>query len=174
VPLLLYPNAEIARVEAFDRLRLPGDSSTSAPKSRIASFRFFSDDHHSTVSDISVIHHLHGRAWPKVKPRRGEENEQTNDTGRNRTPPAKQACSNLGQGCIGWGRVRPMSPAEHSRRSRARQRDDEIVRFRFGTLAAPSMAPCEMVSMSALGQKRTCATHKLMSALPPKATSNAT
>jgi hypothetical protein len=68
----------------------------------------------------------------------------------------------------------PMSHAEHSRRSRARQRDDEIVRFRFGTLAAPSMAPCEMVSMSALGQKRTCATHKLMSALPPKATSNAT
>jgi hypothetical protein len=28
--------------------------------------------------------------------------------------------------------------------------------------------------MSALGQKRTCAVHKLMSALPPKATSNAT
>jgi len=28
------------------------------------------------------------------------------------------------------GVVRPMSPAEHSRRSRARQRDDEIVRFR--------------------------------------------
>jgi len=29
-------------------------------------------------------------------------------------------------------------------------------------------------AMSALGQKRTCAAHKLMSALPPKATSNAT
>src|SRR5262245_33864901 len=28
--------------------------------------------------------------------------------------------------------------------------------------------------MSALGQKQTCAAHKLMSALPPKATSNAT
>src|SRR5262245_37167580 len=29
-------------------------------------------------------------------------------------------------------------------------------------------------SMSALGQKQTCAAHKLMSALPPKATANAT
>src|SRR5262249_22118158 len=30
------------------------------------------------------------------------------------------------------------------------------------------------LAMSALGQKRTCAAHKLMSALPPKATSDAT
>jgi hypothetical protein len=31
------------------------------------------------------------------------------------------------------------------------------------------MAPCEMVSMSALGQKQTCASQNVMSALPPKA-----
>ena len=118
----------------FDRLRLPGRQRQQRTElySRIASFRFFSDDHHSTANDISVIHYLHGRAWPKVKPRRGEENDQTNDTGRNRISPAKlrEICSNLGAGHLGWGRARPVSTAEHSRRSRARQGDDEIVRFR--------------------------------------------
>ena len=33
--------------------------------SRIASFRLFSDHRHSIASDISVIHHLDGRAGPK-------------------------------------------------------------------------------------------------------------
>jgi len=33
--------------------------------SRIASFRLFSDHRHSKASDISVIHHLDGRAGPK-------------------------------------------------------------------------------------------------------------
>src|SRR6476659_10684524 len=73
-----------------------------------------------------------GWAWPEVKPRRGKENEQTIDTGGNLTQPAKlhKISSNLGEGHLGWGRVRPMSPAEHSRRSRARERDDDIVRLR--------------------------------------------
>jgi hypothetical protein len=31
MPLVLYPNAEIAGVLVFDRLRLPGDNGTSAP-----------------------------------------------------------------------------------------------------------------------------------------------
>ena len=61
-----------------------------------------------------------------------------------------------------------MFPAEHSRRSRARQRDDEIVRFRSAR-SRHVHAPCEMVSMSALGQKQTYALQKAMSALPLKA-----
>jgi hypothetical protein len=67
---------------------------------------------------------------PKVKSRKGEENEQTDDTGGNQTRPAKlrQVCSNLGRGRLGCGRVRPMATAaEYSRRSRARRHDDEIV-----------------------------------------------
>src|SRR5262245_66502788 len=36
------------------------------------------------------------------------------------------------------------------------------------------MNPALPPRMSAMGQKQTCAAHKLMSALPPKATSNAT
>src|SRR5215475_7276212 len=66
----------------------------------------------------------------KRRRRRGEGNEQTDDTGGNRTPPAKlrPACCNLGQGRLSWCRVRPMvTAAENSRSYRARQRDDDIV-----------------------------------------------
>src|SRR6478736_4531658 len=89
--------------------------------SRIASFRLFSDHRHSKASDISVIHHLDGR---------GDENEQTNDTSGNRSPPAKlrEICSTLGEGHLGWDRVRPIASAKRSRRSRARRHDNEIVR----------------------------------------------
>ena len=60
---------------------------------------------------------------PNVQPLRGEENEQTNDTGGNRTVPAS-----LHQTCF-RGTVRPQGTLERSRCSRVRKRDDEIVPF---------------------------------------------
>jgi len=64
--LLFLANAEVARIETFDRSRLLGAVPVAATLySRIASFRLFSDHHHSIASDISVIHHLDGGTGPK-------------------------------------------------------------------------------------------------------------
>src|SRR5215475_5107315 len=77
------------------------------------------------VEQVSKVTGLLVCRWPNpnVQPLRGEENEQTNDTGGNRTVSAK-----LHQTCF-RGRVRPQGTLEHSRSFRARKRDDEIVHF---------------------------------------------
>ena len=93
--------------------------------SRIASFRLFSDHHHSIASDISVIHHLDGGTGPKSN---CEEEKKMN---KQMTPAEIEVLQQS------FARFAPLSEkatlvgiesAKRSRRSRARRHDNEIVR----------------------------------------------